>query len=84
MSPGFEPLLDVELEASLRFGSCKMPLGEIPDLGSGDVVQLDRHVVDPVNLLVGDKIVTCSEVVLVNDNFGLRVTRGPLLKNGWS
>ena len=67
-------LLDVELEASLRFGCREMPLGEILDLGPGDVVQLDRHVSDPVDLIVGDKIVARGEVVLVNGNFGLRVT----------
>ena len=74
LSPGLELLLDVELEASLRFGSREMPLGEILDLGPGDVVQLDRHISDPVDLIVGDKIVARGDVVLVNGNFGLRVT----------
>jgi len=74
LSPGLELLLDVELEASLRFGSREMALGEILDLGPGDVVELDRHVADPVDLIVGDKIVARGEVVLVNGNFGLRVT----------
>lgn len=73
LSPGLELLLDVELEASLRFGCREMPLGEILDLGPGDVVQLDRHVADPVDLVVGDKIVARGEVVLVNGNFGLKV-----------
>jgi flagellar motor switch protein FliN/FliY len=74
LSPGLELLLDVELEASLRFGCREMPLGEILDLGPGDVVQLDRHVADPVDLIVGDKIVARGEVVLVNGNFGLRIS----------
>jgi flagellar motor switch protein FliN len=74
LSPGIELLLDVELEATLRFGSREMPLGELLDLGPGDVVQLDRNVSDPVDLIVGDKIVARGEVVLVNGNFGLRVT----------
>ncbi len=74
LSPGIELLLDVELEASLRFGCREMPLGELLDLGPGDVVQLDRHVADPVDLIVGDKIVARGEVVLINGNFGLRVT----------
>ncbi len=74
LSPGLELLLDVELEASLRFGSREMPLGEILDLGPGDVVELDRHVADPVDLIVGDKIVARGEVVLMNGNFALRVT----------
>jgi flagellar motor switch protein FliN len=74
LSPGLELLLDVELEAALRFGCREMPLGEILDLGPGDVVQLDRHVADPVDLIVGDKIVARGEVVLVGGNFALRVT----------
>lgn len=74
LNPGLELLLDVELEASLRFGCREMPLGQLLDLGPGDVVQLDRHVADPVDLIVGDKIVARGEVVLVNGNFGLRVT----------
>lgn len=74
LAPGIELLLDVELDASLRFGCREMPLGELLDLGPGDVVQLDRHVADPVDLIVGDKIVARGEVVLINGNFGLRVT----------
>ena len=66
-------LLDVELEASLRFGSREMSLNEVLDLGPGDVVELDRHVAEPVDLLVGDKIVARGEVVLVNGNFGFSV-----------
>ena len=74
VSSGVELLLDVELEAALRFGCREMPLGEILELGPGDVVELDRHVSDPVDLVVGDKIVARGEVVIVNGNFGLRVT----------
>jgi flagellar motor switch protein FliN len=72
--PGIELLMDVELEATLRFGCRELPLGEILELGPGDVVQLDRHVSEPVDLLVGDKIVARGDVVLVNGNFALRVT----------
>jgi flagellar motor switch protein FliN/FliY len=74
LSAGVELLLDIELEAALRFGCRELPLGEILDLGPGDVVQLDRNVADPVDLIVGDKIVARGEVVLVDGNFGLRVT----------
>ncbi len=74
LSSGLELLLDVELEATLRFGSREMPLGDILELGPGDVVELDRHVSDPVDLIVGDKIVARGDVVLVNGNFALRVT----------
>jgi flagellar motor switch protein FliN/FliY len=74
LSAGIELLLDVELEAALRFGCKELPLAEILDLGPGDVVPLDRNVSDPVDLIVGDKIVARGEVVLINGNFGLRVT----------
>ena len=74
LSSGIELLLDVELEATLRFGCRELVLGEILDMGPGDVVELDRHAADPVDLIVGDKIVARGEVVLVNGNFGLRVT----------
>ena len=74
LAPGLELLLDVELDAALRFGCREMPLGDILELGPGDVVQLDRNVADPVDLVIGDKIVARGEVVLVEGNFGLRVT----------
>ena len=74
ISLGIELLLDVELDATLRFGCREMVLSEILDLGAGDVVELDRHVSDPVDLVVGDKIVARGEAVLVNGNFGLRIT----------
>jgi flagellar motor switch protein FliN len=73
-SHGLELLLDVELDATIRFGCRELPLKEILELGPGDVVTLDRHIEDPADLIVGDKIVARGEVVLVNGNFGLRVT----------
>ncbi|KAA6465479.1 FliM/FliN family flagellar motor switch protein [Acidobacteria bacterium AB60] len=71
---GLDLLLDIELEATLRFGCRELPLGDVLELGPGDVVQLDRTIHDPVDLVVGDKIVARGEVVLVNGSFGLRVT----------
>jgi len=73
--PGnFDLLLEVELDASVRFGSREMELKDLLELGPGDVVELDRQLADPVDLVVGDRIVARGEVVLVNGNFGLRVT----------
>ncbi len=67
-------LLDIELEATLRFGAIEMPLKEVLELGPGDVLSLDRHVQEPVELVVGDRIVARGEVVLIGGNFGLHVT----------
>jgi flagellar motor switch protein FliN/FliY len=67
-------LMDIELDASLRFGAREMPLRDVLSLVPGDVVELDRHVNEPADLVVGDKIVARGEVVLVDGNFGMRIT----------
>ncbi len=71
---GNSALLDIELEARLQFGAREMLLSELLELASGDVLELDRLVSDPVDLLVGDRIVARGEVVVVGGNFGLQVT----------
>ncbi|MGB6872415.1 MAG: FliM/FliN family flagellar motor switch protein, partial [Acidobacteriaceae bacterium] len=70
----YDLLLEVELEAVVRFGSRSLELRELLELGPGDVVEMDRQVTDPVDLIVGDRIVARGEVVLVDGNFGLRIT----------
>ena len=67
-------LFDIELEATLQFGSREMPLREVLELGPGDVVELDRHVSEPVDLVIGDRIVARGVVVIVSGNFALRIT----------
>lgn len=71
---GIGLLCDIELDATLQFGSREMPLREVLELGPGDVVELNRHVSEPVELVVGDRIVARGEVVVMNGNFALRVT----------
>lgn len=72
--PALNLLYDIELDATLQFGSRELMLREVLELGPGDVVELDRHVSEPVDLVVGDRIVARGEVVVVNGNFALRVT----------
>ncbi len=67
-------LNDIELEATLQFGSRELALREVLELGPGDVVELDRHITEPVDLVVGDRIVARGEVVVANGNFALRIT----------
>src|SRR5580658_4637193 len=71
---GLGLLCDIELEATLQFGSREMPLRDVLELGPGDVVELNRHVSEPVDLVVGDRIVARGEVVIVSGNFALRIT----------
>jgi flagellar motor switch protein FliN/FliY len=67
-------LLDIELDATLRFGSQVLALKDVLALGLGDVLELDRHVSEPVDLVVGDRIVARGEVVVVSGNFALLIT----------
>ena len=67
-------LMEIELDATLQFGSRELPLKEVLALSLGDVLELDRHVNEPVDLVVGDRIVARGEVVVVEGNFALRIT----------
>jgi len=67
-------LLDVELEATIRFGEREMLLREVMSLMPGAVVELDQLVNEPADLLVAGRLVARGEVVVVDGNFGLRVT----------
>jgi flagellar motor switch protein FliN/FliY len=68
-------LLDnVQLDVLLRFGQRQLSLREVGALRCGSVVELDKAVQEPAELLVGDKVVARGEVVIVDGNYGLRVT----------
>jgi flagellar motor switch protein FliN len=67
-------LMDIELEVTLRFGQREMSLGDILNLSAGSVVELEQQVQDPVELLVGGRVIAWGEVVTVEGNYGLRVT----------
>lgn len=70
-------VMDVELNVSLRFGQRQLPLREVLELSSGSVVELDRMVDEPVELLLDGKVVARGEAVIVDGNYGLRVTEIP-------
>jgi flagellar motor switch protein FliN/FliY len=67
-------LLEIELDATLQFGSRELALKDVLVLGPGDVLELNRNVSEPVDLVVGDRIVARGEVVIVEGNFALMVT----------
>jgi len=67
-------LMDVELEVVLRFGERFMPLREVLELAPGSVVELERNVGEPADLLLDGRVVARGEVVVVDGNFGLRVS----------
>jgi flagellar motor switch protein FliN/FliY len=73
-SSNLELLLDVKLDATIRFGQKHMLLREILELLPGTAFALDRQVQEPVELLVGGRVVAHGDVVIVDGNYGIRIT----------
>jgi flagellar motor switch protein FliN/FliY len=73
-SNNIDLLLDVKMPVSIELGRTEMPISEVLTLGPGSVVELDKLAGEPVDLLVNDKIIAKGEVVVVDENFGVRVT----------
>jgi flagellar motor switch protein FliN/FliY len=67
-------LLDVVLEATLRFGQREMLLRDILELHPGSVVELNRRIQEPAELLVAGRVIAHGEVVIVDGSYGLRIT----------
>jgi flagellar motor switch protein FliN/FliY len=67
-------VMDVELDLTLRFGQRTLMLSEVADLTTGSVVELDRVVDEPVELLLGERVIARGEVVIVDGHYGLRIT----------
>lgn len=67
-------VMDVELNVTLRFGQRQLSLREVMDLASGSVVELDREVDEPVELILDGRVIARGEAVIVDGNYGVRVT----------
>lgn len=70
-----ELLMDVNLPVSIELGRTKMSISDILALGPGSVVELSKLAGEPVDLLVNYKIIARGEVVVVDENFGVRITQ---------
>jgi len=68
-------LMDVNLPISIELGRTKMSIADILSLGPGSVVELAKLAGEPVDVLVNQKIVARGEVVVIDENFGVRVTQ---------
>jgi flagellar motor switch protein FliN len=67
-------LMDVQLSMTLRFGSKTLLLRDVLDLSPGSVVELDRKVQEPIDLLLEGRLVARGDLVVIDGNYGLRVT----------
>src|SRR5947208_14720988 len=74
VSGELERLVDVTVELSVEIGRTRMTLGEALALGPGAVVGLHRMAGEAVDLLVNGRVIARGEVVVIDEEFGLRVT----------
>ena len=73
-NPNVSVLLDVQMPVSICFGRASMPLREVMKLSSGSAVELDRRPDDEVDIIVNNCVIARGEVVVIDGNYGVRVT----------
>lgn len=71
---GLELLLDIPLEISVELGRVRMLVKDVVDLGTGSIVEIEKAAGEPVDVLVNGRLVARGEVVVIEDNFGVRLT----------
>lgn len=71
---GMELVMDIPLDVAVELGRVKMLIKDIVELSSGSIVELDRVAGEPVDVLVNGKLAAKGEVVVIEDNFGIRIT----------
>ncbi len=74
VSKTFDLLLDVALPVSVSFGRKSLQIREVLKLNTGSIVELDRLVSEPVDVIVNDCVIARGEVVVVDGNYGVRIT----------
>lgn len=72
--PSLEFLLDVPIKLTVELGSCQISMRDLLQLNVGSVVQLDKSANASVDLYVNQKLVARGEVVVVEENFGIKIT----------
>ncbi|MFZ9920558.1 MAG: flagellar motor switch protein FliN [Terrimicrobiaceae bacterium] len=74
-SKNLNVILDVKVDLTVRIGSCMLPMRDVVELSEGTVLQLDQLANEPVGLYVNDKLIARGEVVVVEENFGIKITQ---------
>lgn len=73
-SKTYNLLLDVDLELSAILGETDIPLKKVLDITKGSIIELNNKTTEPIKLLANGSEVAHGEVVIIEDNFGLRIT----------
>ena len=79
-NPSLDRIVDIPLRVTVELGSTKLKIKNVLDLSKGSVVELDKLAGEPVDLLVNGKLMAKGEVVVINENFGVRISEilGPI------
>jgi flagellar motor switch protein FliN len=72
---GLSSLYDLTMPVSIELGRTKMTVQELLSLGRGSVIQLERLAGEPMDVFVGDRRFAEGEVVVIGEQFGVRITR---------
>ena len=72
---GLDVILDIAMPLTVELGRTKMLIRDILALGPGSVIELDKLAGEPVDLLVNDRPIAKGEVVVIDENFGVRLTQ---------
>ncbi|MEA5064525.1 MAG: flagellar motor switch protein FliN [Eubacteriales bacterium] len=67
-------VMDIDLNVVVEIGRIKKRVKEIVDLRAGSIIELDKQAGDPVDIVVNGKLIARGDVVVIDDNFGVRVT----------
>ncbi|MEJ5257895.1 MAG: flagellar motor switch phosphatase FliY [Fervidobacterium sp.] len=67
-------LFDVPLNVTVELGRTKLTLKEVMELGIGSLIELDKLTGEPVDIYVNNKLIARGEVVVIDENFGVRIT----------
>lgn len=70
---GMEVLMDVPLSVSVELGKARCFVKDLLSLTAGSIVELDRTAGDPVDILINGKPFALGEVVVIDENFGVRI-----------
>ena len=72
--PRLDTELGVKVQLSVRLGSCHLMMRDVLELAPGAIVQLDQKATDSVGLYINDQLIARGEVVVIEENFGIKVT----------
>jgi len=67
-------VLDVKVALTVRLGSCQLSMRDVLELSPGVIIQLDQRANDPIGIYVNDKLIALGEVVVLEENFCIKIT----------